>query len=696
MSPSRILGAALVAACCLTASTRPAAAVAPGNGRLQIIQLDVGQGDGAVVISPQGQVVLIDEGTTGTGMIGVSIVDQIKALGVTHVDYHFASHYHQDHINNITSIINGGVPIDYGWDRSSSYNSNAYRSYAAILGSTRRTIAKDQVITLDSLSAHPVTIKCVNLAGAGTGTTDENGLSIVLKISYGEFDAEYGGDLNNTVEPVVGPQVGPVELYKVHHHGSATSTTAAWLNAITPKVAIISCGNGNSYGHPTATALTNLHNKSVKTYWTETGAGVAPNATWDKVSSGQVIVSATWEPAGVDTIRGNGFADTFTNSGTASSDAIAPVVALAAPDGGETWKVGSSRAITWTATDNVAVTTVDLAWSSNGGSSWSSVASGIANTGSYNWTVPASPTIDGRMRVTARDAAGNLGRDSSVTSFTLDYWSVTASAGGGGTVTPSGVVSVSEGSSSGFAIAAGSGFAIADVLVDGGSVGTPTSYTFNAVAGYHTLAASFRDIVAPSVALSAPAGGEAWQPGDVHAVTWTASDNVGVDSVDVDFSEHGTLGPWGAVAHGLANSGTYNWTVPPVNTDSALVRVTAYDRVRNSATATAAGMFTIGTGSADVGIAGPAILALAAPTPNPSVSATRLNFSLPQSGSARLEVLDITGRRVWASAGDYQPGPHSLVWDGRATGGGHVQAGLYLVRLITPWGTRNARFVRLQ
>ena len=69
----------------------PARAVTP-NGRLQVIHLDVGQGDGALLISPLGQTVLIDEGPSGvTPAMGVSVLNQLLALGVTHVDHHCAS-----------------------------------------------------------------------------------------------------------------------------------------------------------------------------------------------------------------------------------------------------------------------------------------------------------------------------------------------------------------------------------------------------------------------------------------------------------------------------------------------------------------------------------------------------------------------------------------------------------------------------
>lgn len=407
----------------------PAAAVTP-NGRLQVIHLDVGQGDGAVLISPLGQVVMIDDGPGGSGVLGQTAVQQLQALGITHIDHHFASHYHADHISAIDDITNAGITIARGWDRGGSYTTQAYNTYASTLGSRRHTLVRNQVITLDSLSTHPVTITCVNLAGAGLYSgTEENVLSVVLKVSYGEFDAVFGGDLSGAnsgsykdIETTVGPQVGPVEAYKVHHHGAATSTNAAWLAALQPKIAVISVGNGNTYNHPVASTLTRLHDANVRTFWTETGSGVAPNPTWDHVASGQVAISATWEPAGVDSVRAGGYTTTFTNSGV-PLDLEPPVVAVLAPNGGESWDGGSTHDITWTATDNFAVTTIDLAYSTDGGLTWlQTIASGLANTGTFSWTLPEGGNPAVRVRVTAHDAAGHAGQDVSDGDFGILGW----------------------------------------------------------------------------------------------------------------------------------------------------------------------------------------------------------------------------------------------------------------------------------
>ncbi len=301
----------LLAPAALVLLLAPALALAAANGKLQIHHIDVGQGDAILLVSPLGETALFDDGAY-TDCSGIKTY--LQGQGLTSIKYHFTTHYHADHIGCIDDLAAIGITVGTaGYDRGGSYSSATYTAYVNTLGTKRMTIAKNQVITLDAGAANPVSIKCVDLNGAGVYSgSDENSLSTVYKVTYGAFDEALGGDLPNVVEAAVGSEMGDVEVYKVHHHGSATSTSAGWLTATTPEVGIISVGNGNSYGHPTSTALTNLHNAGVKTYWTETGAGVAPNASWDKVG-GTIVVQADPGAGAAYTVAGSGFTDTYYN-----------------------------------------------------------------------------------------------------------------------------------------------------------------------------------------------------------------------------------------------------------------------------------------------------------------------------------------------------------------------------------------------
>jgi hypothetical protein len=101
---------------------------------------------------------------------------------------------------------------------------------------------------------------------------------------------------------------------------------------------------------------------------------------------------------------------------------------------------------------------------------------------------------------------------------------------------------------------------------------------------------------------------------------------------------------------------------------------------------------------ANLGVDGaaPARLTLERPRPNPSRQGSSLRFALPAAGAVRLEVLDVSGRRVWSRTESLPAGEHTWQWDGHASGGREARPGLYVARLVTPWGTRTARLARVR
>jgi beta-lactamase superfamily II metal-dependent hydrolase len=268
---------------------------------LEIHYLDVGQGDAAILTAPNGESVMFDDGPSNCAQI----VAHLRQQGLTKLDYHIASHYHADHIGCATPVF-AALPPTIALDRGGSYNSGTFSSYVAAAGRARQMAMPGSTITLDAASGIPVTVQIVAM---DSGLSDENDRSIVAVVRYAGFDAEFGGDLTDNVEAAVAPRVGRVEAYKVHHHGSRDSSSSAWLANTSPRIGVISVGNGNSYGHPTRDCLDRLHGFGVKTFWTETGAGVAPESRWDVVSGTTVI--EMFAGSGTFTVRWSGGADTY-------------------------------------------------------------------------------------------------------------------------------------------------------------------------------------------------------------------------------------------------------------------------------------------------------------------------------------------------------------------------------------------------
>jgi beta-lactamase superfamily II metal-dependent hydrolase len=284
------------------------------NGKLQIHFMDVGQGDGAVLISPKGEVVLFDDGVLKNCDKPLSYLQQ---LGITKVDYHIASHYHADHIGCTAEVLQEFPLQKDAFDRGESYPGVTFQRYVSAVGTHRKTATAGMTVRLDSGSPTPVNIVIVALNGNGVQTSNENDLSVVSVVHFGQFDAEIGGDLSGVaadnyedIETSVAQTVGQVEVYKVHHHGSRYSTNSAWLSVTKPMVAIISTGNGNGYGHPTKECLDRLHTTEAKIYWTEAGNGAQPDPERDVVG-GNIVVEVAPDAENFTVTHSGSVVDTF-------------------------------------------------------------------------------------------------------------------------------------------------------------------------------------------------------------------------------------------------------------------------------------------------------------------------------------------------------------------------------------------------
>jgi beta-lactamase superfamily II metal-dependent hydrolase len=344
------------------------------NGKLQMHFIDVGQADAAVLISPKGEVVMFDNGVSGHCTLPVSYLEQ---LGITKIDYHIASHYHDDHIGCTTDVLDRFPLQKTAYDRGSSYSTQSYNKYVTAIGNKRKTVTVGEKIILDSTEVNPVSIEFVTANGAGVNTTNENDLSVVAVVRFGTLDLVMGGDLSGfkdgsyeDIETPIANSVGQVEVYKVHHHGSAYSSNNYWLSVIKPKVGVISAGNGNSYNHPTLTCLDRLHNAGVKTYWTENGSGVAANPQWDLIGGNIIVEAAPSSDRFTVAYNNRSQTDTYPtwNAKALSVNSYSPSDTTCAAGG-------------CNGTVTVGLLPGDSAWSATSNDSWITVMSGTSGTG---------------------------------------------------------------------------------------------------------------------------------------------------------------------------------------------------------------------------------------------------------------------------------------------------------------------------
>jgi hypothetical protein len=342
----------------------------------------------------------------------------------------------------------------------------------------------------------------------------------------------------------------------------------------------------------------------------------------------------------------------------------------------------SAAGATWSATLNFASSDLDgsanpasfvaRAWN---GSAWSNLTTGTLTATSTQVTGLSAATAGTEF------AVGNL------PAFTL-----TVNVVGGGTVTKTpDLPDYSSGASVQLEALPGAGWAFSAWSGDLTGSTNPANLLMNA---NKTVTSTFLDVAPPSVAVTSPNGAELLTTGTNATLTWSASDNAAVTAVDLELSRAGAGGPYETVATGLANSGTYNWSVTGPATSNALLRATARDAATNSAQDVSDAAFSIAdpTGVED----GPvSALALAPVWPNPARGGVRFGFALPQEASVHIGIHDVQGRELLVLAdGTYPAGRHALDWTGRARLA--LDPGLYFVRLNVLGRTLVRRFVYMK
>ncbi|MFQ5506814.1 MAG: MBL fold metallo-hydrolase, partial [Planctomycetota bacterium] len=265
-------------------SAQPGDPVAPPRG-LEVVFLDVGQGDSTILVGPSGSALVFDGGFDGEGTR--TVLPALKRLGVKQVQAVLASHYHPDHVGGLDELLNG-FPVLSVWDRGRNREPTHrfYKAYVSAAGRKRRTAFPGQVFFLGGGAKATVLAVDGNVFGdkqypIHTGQQVENAASIVLRVDYGNFQLWLGGDLtgggNSTydMETPVARVCGDVDVYQVDHHGSNTSSNATMLRLLSPELALISAGLRNPFGHPTTKVLNRLNSSAVSRLTVGTSAGAS-------------------------------------------------------------------------------------------------------------------------------------------------------------------------------------------------------------------------------------------------------------------------------------------------------------------------------------------------------------------------------------------------------------------------------------
>jgi competence protein ComEC len=237
------------------------------SGQLTVEVLDVGQGDAILITTPKGKRALID-GSTGNS--GESPMPYLQSRGVKSLDLVIATHPHADHIGGLDEVVKT-LTVKLFTDSGLPHTTKSYESLMALVESrnvTYRAAIRGQSFSFDGGKIEVLHPSATPLTGT---RSDLNSNSVVTRVSWGGACMLFTGDAEEPTEAaLVAGGLGACDALKVAHHGSAHSSTPAFLAAVRPQLAMVSVGEGNDYGHPDADTLSRLQQAGAKVMRTDT------------------------------------------------------------------------------------------------------------------------------------------------------------------------------------------------------------------------------------------------------------------------------------------------------------------------------------------------------------------------------------------------------------------------------------------
>jgi competence protein ComEC len=265
--------------------------VALRGGALRVVFIDVGQGDATLVRLPDSRNLLVDAG----GLAGASfdIGDRVvgptlRALGVRRVDTMVLTHGDPDHIGGAPAILRAFSPRVI-WEGVPVPPHPALREMGALAeasGVSWRTVVAGDVERSGGVEIrvrHPPLPEWER-------QRVRNEDSIVLELRFGDVAIVLPGDIGQEGEQAVAPRLSraPVMVLKAPHHGSASSSTAAFLDAVGPSAVVFSEGRGNRFGHPAPVVLQRYRERNAVIFRTDQDGAIVLD------TDGQTVQFSTW------------------------------------------------------------------------------------------------------------------------------------------------------------------------------------------------------------------------------------------------------------------------------------------------------------------------------------------------------------------------------------------------------------------
>ncbi len=246
-------------------------------GELSVHFIDVGQADSILIIQGS-SAMLIDAGNNSDDS---KVVSYLKKQGIQKLEYVIGTHPHEDHIGGLDTVIQtfelGKIILP-----NASSTTQTFEDVLNAIQSKNLKITKPVTGTEYSLGQATVKI----LGPVLTSFSDKNDASVVCKVIFGDTSFLFEGDAESGSERAMiemGEDIS-ANVVKIGHHGSSSSTSSVFLNAVLPSFAVISVGAENQYGHPTSETLDRLKAAGISVFRTDIAGTVVAKSNGESIT----------------------------------------------------------------------------------------------------------------------------------------------------------------------------------------------------------------------------------------------------------------------------------------------------------------------------------------------------------------------------------------------------------------------------
>lgn len=273
--------AAIIAGVILGVSDKKAETSETAETELQVHYIDVGQGD-CILIKSGDDTLLIDCGEVGKGNTVKAYLD---SEGITQLDYVIGTHPHSDHMGCMDKIVEYydiGELILPHLDDSDVPTTKYFERFLNAAENKSLEITEAELGRIFDIGE----AKCEIIAPCSDDYNNTNNYSVGIIMRHGENSFIFTGDAEKSAEKemIDSGKLADIDVYKAGHHGSDTSSSEEFLEIIKPDIAVISCGEGNSYGHPCDITLENLSKYTDKVYRTDLSGTIVITSDGSKLS----------------------------------------------------------------------------------------------------------------------------------------------------------------------------------------------------------------------------------------------------------------------------------------------------------------------------------------------------------------------------------------------------------------------------